>query len=423
MKKLKNFKYFLKVQKRKENERKYEFKQVFANFMNNLTPLFIRHNFNTETIFEYKLNIESFAFSRKIKEIELNLSGRPSKSTMIEENQNVHVLSSSIPFNSDYKTLPVQIFSPGETSEVIARRREDILQIDMNRILCFTGTKVPLLDSQNQLSCCQCISKKIYQKFIKATSEFDLNWLFKYCSYYFLVTTASQAYYNNSLIRKYSQNVQLNVLNESNLTNMTSVFINKVEFVISNEFLDNRTKFSKDDENVKTEIKAKLLEQVHDESHREKNVVPTETETQIIENKSEDSVESVKIAIPNEKIDTTVTELKKETISETDISHELKDSEGNTKIHIQPVILETTTASSTTTTSTTPVITYNVNNEPEITTETAASSQFQSTTQAPIVIANGKEAVFIRLSNRIRMLELNMSLSSQYLEKLSQHYR
>jgi len=41
----------------------------------------------------------------------------------------------------------------------------------------------------------------------------------------------------------------------------------------------------------------------------------------------------------------------------------------------------------------------------------------------PIIIANGKDAAFMRLTNRIKILELNMSLSSQYLEKLSQHYR
>jgi hypothetical protein len=39
------------------------------------------------------------------------------------------------------------------------------------------------------------------------------------------------------------------------------------------------------------------------------------------------------------------------------------------------------------------------------------------------IIANGKDAAFMRLTNRIKILELNMSLSSQYLEKLSQHYR
>jgi hypothetical protein len=53
----------------------------------------------------------------------------------------------------------------------------------------------------------------------------------------------------------------------------------------------------------------------------------------------------------------------------------------------------------------------------------------QQKAQQPIQIqpiitnTNTKDAMFMRLSNRIRSLELNMSLSGQYLEQLSQHYR
>ena len=39
------------------------------------------------------------------------------------------------------------------------------------------------------------------------------------------------------------------------------------------------------------------------------------------------------------------------------------------------------------------------------------------------IISNLKEDIFTHLNNRIKVLEFNMSLSSQYLEKLSQHYR
>lgn len=45
------------------------------------------------------------------------------------------------------------------------------------------------------------------------------------------------------------------------------------------------------------------------------------------------------------------------------------------------------------------------------------------TVVTPVIIGNGKDAVLMRLSNRVKILELNMTLSSQYLEKLSQHYR
>lgn len=39
------------------------------------------------------------------------------------------------------------------------------------------------------------------------------------------------------------------------------------------------------------------------------------------------------------------------------------------------------------------------------------------------LVAGQKESVFVRLSNRIKSLELNMSLSGQYLEELSRRYR
>lgn len=41
----------------------------------------------------------------------------------------------------------------------------------------------------------------------------------------------------------------------------------------------------------------------------------------------------------------------------------------------------------------------------------------------PASTAGQKESVFMRMSNRIKALELNMSLSSQYLQELSQRYR
>jgi hypothetical protein len=66
--------------------------------------------------------------------------------------------------------------------------------------------------------------------------------------------------------------------------------------------------------------------------------------------------------------------------------------------------------------------------------ETKQQQQQQQQTQPPpqqqttknIQITNvnaGKDVIFMRLNNRIKVLEVNMSLSSQYLEQLSQHYR
>lgn len=49
-------------------------------------------------------------------------------------------------------------------------------------------------------------------------------------------------------------------------------------------------------------------------------------------------------------------------------------------------------------------------------------AEMQISTEAPIHGSNQKESVFMRLNNRIKALEVNMSLSSRYLEQLSQRY-
>ncbi|MCI4377043.1 hypothetical protein PGIGA_G00198930 [Pangasianodon gigas] len=50
-------------------------------------------------------------------------------------------------------------------------------------------------------------------------------------------------------------------------------------------------------------------------------------------------------------------------------------------------------------------------------------AEIPSSTEAPIHGSNQKESVFMRLNNRIKALEVNMSLSGRYLEQLSQRYR
>lgn len=66
--------------------------------------------------------------------------------------------------------------------------------------------------------------------------------------------------------------------------------------------------------------------------------------------------------------------------------------------------------------------------ENQDTTSTSTSTSTNNNAQiptvvTPVIIGNGKDAVLMRLSNRVKILELNMTLSSQYLEKLSQHYK
>lgn len=71
-----------------------------------------------------------------------------------------------------------------------------------------------------------------------------------------------------------------------------------------------------------------------------------------------------------------------------------------------------------------PASTTSTSTSTQPTTTTTASSESQiPSVVTPVIIGNGKDAVLMRLSNRVKILELNMTLSSQYLEKLSQHYK
>lgn len=63
-----------------------------------------------------------------------------------------------------------------------------------------------------------------------------------------------------------------------------------------------------------------------------------------------------------------------------------------------------------------------------VSTTTTTPQPIQSTVTTvkptpPTIVVSNKDASYLRLSNRIKILEANMSLSSQYLEKLSQHYK
>ncbi|XP_035375643.1 SUN domain-containing ossification factor isoform X2 [Electrophorus electricus] len=63
------------------------------------------------------------------------------------------------------------------------------------------------------------------------------------------------------------------------------------------------------------------------------------------------------------------------------------------------------------------------NGQPSQPSPTEFYAEMLSTTDAPVPGSNQKESVFMRLNNRIKALEMNMSLSGRYLEQLSQRYR
>ncbi|XP_051553429.1 SUN domain-containing ossification factor-like [Myxocyprinus asiaticus] len=50
-------------------------------------------------------------------------------------------------------------------------------------------------------------------------------------------------------------------------------------------------------------------------------------------------------------------------------------------------------------------------------------AEMQNSSDVPVHGSSQKESVFMRLNNRIKVLEMNMSLSGRYLEQLSQRYR
>lgn len=95
---------------------------------------------------------------------------------------------------------------------------------------------------------------------------------------------------------------------------------------------------------------------------------------------------------------------------------------GDTPTSVPSTSTSTSTSTATTTTTSTTTVTQS-STTTVATPSPAMASQQIPTVVAPVIIGNGKDAVLMRLSNRVKILELNMTLSSQYLEKLSQHYR
>lgn len=104
--------------------------------------------------------------------------------------------------------------------------------------------------------------------------------------------------------------------------------------------------------------------------------------------------------------------------SDSSVDHEAGSASGGDTPSVPSTSTSTSTSSTTTTTTSTITVT-----QAATTPSPATVSQQIPTVVAPVIIGNGKDAVLMRLSNRVKILELNMTLSSQYLEKLSQHYR
>ncbi len=459
--------------------------ELTSMFLNNIISTFLRENFNLKSLF-----------------------GRSDVKEDAAVSTTAPTTKASVPLAAD-------------SDQMLMYTRNEILQIDLHKLLCFSSNQKLLLE------CCQCASKSVNKKkqspgssvnyYGSATSN---TWLSKYCNYYFLMITTAQARTNSSLLAKYLANMksQGNMPQSQNTDkNFTQVLINNVNYFILNEWLDNQTHHSnfsasadaikkadadsntdKLDTSTDESIQAGLIktptesENVIDKSlsettlNNQSNSTKTDSlksdNFQVLPDKSDNKSQNKEVEAaksdkkatvpasstttstassstsssegsttqPNENIKSSSSDYKSETYptSTSTSTTSNTDSGLGTSTTAHTVTAATTTETSSTTTSTSgdtatstvSATTSTSNVDPSATnvsqqrvqqSTTASSTATVTTTMhhqapsvpTPIVIANGKDAAFMRLNNRIKILELNMSLSSQYLEKLSQHYR
>ena len=207
---------------------------------------------------------------------------------------------------------------------------------------------------------------------------------------------------NKSLIVNY-----LNA-NQDESLNKTLILLNGgIEFLISDEWLDTQTN--------KLPIKRKQIQQ------NETNSNGTGLNVDLLQFDTNETnlTEVIDLTNINEKSSEPTEQQLIELEQLVPLVEVSQDPEPTTTSTTTPMS-ETTTVVSSSTTTNQIVDNETVKMSANVTVNKVAQNQ---TPPPPLIIGNGKEAVYMRLSNRIKILELNMSLSSQYLEKLSQHYR
>ena len=254
----------------------------------------------------------------------------------------------------------------------------DVLQKVVQILLC-SNSKV-------NINCCQCLTPRSYANV-------------SYCSYYFLTLTKCTS---KLFADRYDKIIkQFNVSNNSSESNYTKITFNNINYLISkdliyslNDELAMNNSFQKDKKETISTLKTTTQQSVQLKT----------TETPII-----DSIDSINQEIKSEEIlpvTTTVSATQNSEIIEENIANEDK------KLNLNEV--ETVQISTTPSPQQLPVSTP------------APQQSTVSTSTKNIQLSNtnsGKDVIFMRLNNRIQALEINMSLSSQYLEQLSQHYR
>ena len=340
-------------------------------FLNNLFSG-ILNNINLDFLFN---QIEG-------EELNPSFNSKHTKSTMIASS------------NLDTTRQPSQP-DASDQQELVMRRRAQTIQIDFYKIICASDRFV---DTQI-LNCCQCLAK-----FKKAAANQHgintYNWSNDKCGYYFLMSTSN----SDSLLFNYLRNMRFSLLhdpvNDENAENEQQTYfkiaMNKIEYLINNKWLEERNdyfelKHVQEAASKATDNQSETTENVYVEEKTSADQTTTLAVEEV--NTREENWETTTIGLPKESEYETVADV----LNIDESLEELNESGIQT---IQQMPANTTTDA-----------------------ENSKNTNSSPITNSSPLTANGKEALFMRLNNRVKILELNMSLSSQYLEKLSQHYR
>lgn len=338
-------------------------------------------------------------------------------------------------------TEPIIELANTTTEAQLSDSEEQVILFDFYKMLCSCHSFV----DNEFLECCQCLSRLNSSKDALDNSWNSFNWLNDKCGYFFMMNSK-----DNAILEGYLKNMKFSLENEKRITGDESlqddqsylkITMNKINYFIKNNLIKDHLPFKViSDENPEDlKVASEISDRIKDTIHSEEPPVQPET--------------SATIATPVEQAEdtesSTQSQAKDETNKNTDLNaenpqqvnsdgsssvkseHEAKpdevtmsSTEESTLLNEIPTtesvqdlaqIVDQTTA--TATTAIPPAST-----QPPTTTTTPAPPTIPLVTKDPILVYS-KDPIFMRLSSRIKILELNMSLSSQYLEKLSQHYR
>ena len=311
---------------------------------------------------------------------------------------------------------------------------EQIIIFDLYKMLCSCHSFV-----NNQfLECCQCLTFPNKSEILLNNNKESFNWLNDKCGYFFMMNSK-----DNKILDGYLKNMKFSLEDdkrspeEENLQDDQSylkITMNKINYFIENNLIKDKLKMVSDVIATKPlidlQVTSEILDKINNIINKEESVYDSTPATTL-----DLSSKEIRPGEENKESDQTIIKLNEtdnSPLTNNDLSFVKQGNEENiekpvtlstdqSSISIETLTLEPieslqeqsqTITHATTTTSLPPVI----------------STQIPTTSAPPLItkdpiLAYNKDPVLTRLTNRVKILELNMSLSSQYLEKLSQHYR